>query len=489
LVALRGEVKFLKQDRTNLLAKLGESEAETQRLKSELSARSEEAVRILPVDPPLGSHGYGVRMVQLSLLLAKAVGFRPAAAVMKIFFIWLCVKQRVPHPTTIRNWMQRSGVAEISAPVEEADDWIWMVDHSNQIGQDKILVVLAIRASQLPPPGTALRQEDVRVFAVRPGKSWKREDVARVYEELAKTHGTPRAVLSDGAVELRDSVEVLKKLRKDCIALRDFKHKAANYLEAELGKTSRFTEFTTEVGKTRAAIQQTNLAHLTPPGLKTKARFMNLGALLRWGQTVLWLLDHPEAKTRTGLCTKRLDSKLGWLRDFRTDLASWNECQQVIQRGLKFINTQGVFVGASEKLCAILAADLNHTQSRNLADRLTDFVKAAESQLTEGERLPMSTEILESSFGSYKQLEGQQAKGGFTSLVAGFAGLLQNPTPAKIRENFARTSNKDLKKWLQQHLDETVASKRAAVYREMRQATEPKAKRAAKRVTKTTTTG
>jgi len=304
---------------------------------------------------------------------------------------------------------------------------------------------------------------------------------------LAKTHGAPRAILCDGAVELRDSAEVLKKLRKDCILLQDFKHKAANYLEAQLGQTSRFSEFTAHVGQTRAAIQQTELAHLTPPGLKTKARFMNLGTLLNWGQTVLWLLDHPEAKTRRGLSDDRLGDKLGWLRNFRDDLAGWNECQRVIQRGLKFINTQGVSVGASDKLHAILVADLKHTESQNLADRLTAFVKAAESQVTKGERLPLSTEILESSFGSYKQLEGQHAKGGFTSLVAAFAGLLQNPTPSKIRESFARTSNKDLKQWLQQNLDQTVTSKRAAVYREMRQATQPKKKRATKRATKTTT--
>ena len=479
---LRGEVKRLEQERTSLQAKLDAAEAEVRRLQLDLrTARSQPAV--LPPDPPLGTHGYGVRMVELSLRLAQAVGFRPATKVMKVVFDWLKVDQQVPHFTAIRNWMQRSGVAAMSAPLEKASDWIWIVDHSNQIGQDKILVILGIRASHLPPPGTALRLEHVRVLLVQPGKSWKRKNVARAYKKLAKVHGAPRVVLSDGAVELRDSVEVLKKLRQNCISLQDFKHKAANFLEAELGKTPRFSEFTAHVGRTRAAIQQTELAHLTPPGLKTKARFMNLGTLLNWGETVLWQLDHPEAKTRRGLSADRLDTKLGWLRSFRTDLAGWKECQQVIQRGLKFINTQGVSVGASDKLHAILMADLQYDQSRNLANRLTDFVKAAEAQLTAGERIPLSTEILESSFARYKQLEGQHAKGGFTSLVAAFAGLLQDPTPETIRENFARCSNKDLKQWLKKNLEQTVASKRVAVYREMKRATQPQKARAEQRVT------
>jgi hypothetical protein len=485
LTALRRENELLKEERDELRARQDEAEAEVRRLKRELLERSENAVRTLPADPPLGSHGYGARMIELSLRLAQAVGFRPAATVMQIFFAWLQVKQRVPHHTGIRNWMQRLGVAALNQPLKKADDWIWMSDHSNQIGQDKILVVLAVRAAHLPPPGKALQQKHMKVLAVQPGKSWKREDVARVNEDLAKIHGAPRAALSDGAVELRDGAEPLKKQRRDCILLQDFKHKAANFLEAELGRTTRFSDFTAEIGRTRAAIQQTALAHLTPPALRTKARFMNLGTLLKWGPTILWLLDHPEAKTRQELSTEQLDSKLGWLRNFRTDLAGWQECQQVIQRGLKFINTQGLFVGASDQLRTILMADLNHCQSRNLADRLIDFVKNAESQLKPGERLPMSTEILESSFGKYKQLEGQHAKGGFTTLIPALAGLLQNPTPSKVRKSFARTSNKDLKEWLKKNIKQTVASQRAAVYREMRQATQPKEEKATKRAKKT----
>lgn len=453
----------------------------------ELEACRAEMVRTLPADPPVGSHGYGARMVELSVRLAQVVGFRSATKVMQIFFTWMDLDQQVPHHTTIRGWMQRLGVAVMQEPLEPADDRIWMADHSNQIGQEKILVVLTVRASQMPPPGTALRMADMRVLAVRPGKSWKREDVARVYTELAKVHGVPRLVLSDGAVELRDSAVALKTQRTDCITLQDFKHKAANFLETALAQTPRFSEFTAQVGRTRAAIQQTELAHLTPPGLKTKARFMNLGTLLNWGQMVLWLLDHPEAKSRQGLTACRLDSKLGWLREFTADLAAWNECQQVIQRGLEFINTQGVFAGVSRQLREILKRGLNHVLSRDLAERLLAFVEAAENQVKKGERLPLSTEILESSFARYKQLEGQHAKGGFTSLVAAFPGLLLDPTPATIKEKFSKVSNKDVNEWLQKHLDQTVTSKRVMTYREMKQATTPRKKRLAKCATKTTT--
>lgn len=128
-------------------------------------------------------------MISLSVNVAKLTGFRGAANTLKVVFDWLGVAQEIPHWTAIRSWMQRLGVAALGEPIERADDWIWMADHSNQIGPEKALVVLGVRASRMPPPGIALRHKDVRVLTVRPGTAWKREDMAAVYTELAQQYG------------------------------------------------------------------------------------------------------------------------------------------------------------------------------------------------------------------------------------------------------------------------------------------------------------
>ncbi len=77
---------------------------------------------------------------------------------------------------------------------------------------------------------------------------------------------------------------------------------------------------------------------------------MNLAATLDWAATVLWLLDHPEAKARGSLTPERLEEKLGWLRSFAEELAEWRECQQVVNAGVTFINEQGLFRGAGDQL-------------------------------------------------------------------------------------------------------------------------------------------
>jgi hypothetical protein len=414
-------------------------------------------------------------MVCLSVALAQAVGFRGTERVLQIMFEWLGIEQKLPNYSTIRLWFQRVGLATIKEPLEKADDWVWLADHSNQIGPEKVMGVLAIRASQLPEMGTPLKHEDVDVLTVQPGTTWKKEDVAEVYEELAKRYGTPRAVLMDGAAELREGVETLKKQRSDTMTLQDFKHKAANLFKALISQDPRFIEFNRQLGKTRSAIQQTELAHLTPPSLKQKARFMNLGCQLEWARVVLALLEHPDAQSRQWITPERLENKLGWLREFAEDLAGWSECQRVVNAGLKQINEQGLFRGTVHQFRSNIG-NLKSALSQRLSEQLIDFLTDAESQLKQGERLPLSTEILESSFALYKQLERQHSKGGFTSLLASFAALLRKPTPELVRKSFARVSTKEVKQWVRENLGTTLNSKRLATYREMKKITTESAK-------------
>ena len=414
----------LKQQLTAAQQTIARLEAETQQQGEEIHSLQQQSRRLedenrkqaqtkgpLPDDPPLKKHKFGRRMIRLAVNLARVVGLRPAERVLKIVWEWLGVQQQLPDWTTIRTWFLRVGVAALREPIETADDWIWMADHSNQIGPEKALVVLGVRASQLPPPGETLKHEDVHLLTVQPGTAWKRDDMAAAYGELAKQYGTPRAVLCDGAVELRDGVQCLQNQRSDTIVVQDFKHKAAIFLKTMVGDHPRFAEFNTCLGKTRSAIQQTELAHLTPPSQKSKARFMNLASTLEWASAILWLLNHPEAKTRNSLTPERLEEKLGWLRSFATELAEWRECQQVVNAGVTFINEQGLFCGAGAQLRVAMGTNLAYAASRQVAQRLVDFVTAAEGQLKEGERLPMSTEILESTFALYKQLEAPAFQG------------------------------------------------------------------------------
>lgn len=461
----------VEQQRRQLQQKQEENDTLTRRAVEAERQRDQARRSVnLPEDPPIGPHGYGANMISLAVNLARSVGFRGAVRTLQVFFQWLGIDRAIPSRTSIRNWLQRLGIATMKQPLDCSESLVIMVDHSNQIGTEKVMLALGVNAAAMPERGKSLTHEDVRVLEVKPGDCWKTGDMEKEYKALADRYGAPRAVLVDGATELREGAQCLKNRREDTIVLRDFKHYAANVVKSLIGNDERFKEVGGKIGSTRSAIQQTELAHLTPLSPKQKARFMNLSRTLGWLMMILWLLRHPEAKARKGISEERMQEKLGWVAEYAGEIAVWQECQDVVSASVTFINEQGLFRGASNELRTVIGDDLKHGTSKELAQRLIDFVAESETPLRAGERLPMSTEILESSFGLYKQLERQHSKSGFTSLLACLPALLKPATPAGVTAAFARTSATDVMAWTKKNFPSTVTSRRHSAYAEYKSA-------------------
>ena len=456
-------------------AESGRRQEEVQRLQQRLGELTAELARPRPVTLPLGEAPpgmqYGVGLIELCVNLARELGLRRAVRALQILFRWLGVEVAIPAYQTICTWMQRVGMFR-QEDAEHADGGTWIVNHTNQIGKEKVLAVL-------------------------PGESWKREDVLEVYAALAEEYGVPRAIASDGAPELQEPIALLGERLADKppktagtrpqqpLALRDPKHFLANQLEALLTRDLAWQEFSKHVGATRSAVQQTELAHFTPPAFKTKARFMNLASTLHWANTLLWHWDHPDSQSRRGITPQRIEEKLGWLQPFAPNFRAWQACQEVVNTALTFLNARGLFRGATKQLQKLVAKCEQHPLCRKLIAALLKFVQGYEDQLKPREQLSMSTEILESCFAKYKQLEQQHSKGGFTSLLLTFPVLLRPTTAAEITASMHSTKVADINAWKQDHLPSTLTSRRQLLYREARPNTKRRPKNRATHLSST----
>lgn len=359
--------------------------------------------------------------------------------------------------------MQRVGLGRMRGAKHKAGG-TWLVDHTNQIGKEKVLMVLRVRSS--PRPGVALRHHDVEPLAVLPGTEWKRDDVAKVYQQLAECYGTPNSVITDGAVELREPVDCLGKPGETPHVFRDAKHFLANKLEALLKRDPNYEAFTQKLGRSRSVLQQTELAKFLPPPFKMKARFMNMQPTIHWAATVLWHLDHPESSSRENVSVERMEEKLGWLRDFATSIAQWQECQKVISTTLTFLNQQGIFSGVLKEYRKTIGRIAQSPGSQQLVSDTEALLREYENKLQPNERLRISTEILESSFSLYKQLEQQHSKSGFTSLLLAFPTLLRSTTAKEVAACFAKVKVSDTKAWAKEFLPTTLTSQRQRMFRE-----------------------
>lgn len=464
------EKEQLSQDLEQARQDLQQAKESVQKLRQELQQAKESTEVVLPDDPVLPGHQYGPRMISLCINLARCLGLRPAVRALTEIFRWLGVDVKIPTYQAIRIWMQRLGIAEIKR-VKKKDGRIWIVDHSNQIGQEKIMVILGVEPDKLPARGETLDRSHVEILATIPSQSWKAEDVARVYEETAQKFGVPRAVLMDGAPELRDAVKIAKwSGKKRPIVLRDMKHFLSNRLESLLTKDADFSEFVTQQGKTRSAIQQTELGYFGPPKKKSKARFMNLKPQLNWGLMVHWHVKNP-AEIQTKVSAERLEAKLGWIKNYGAALTRWSGYQEIISTTLTWINKNGLYRGAAQDLRKELQGLSRERIAKTLVTNVIDFVTAQEEQLKRGERLWLSTEILESLFGTYKQFEGQHSKSGFTRLLPTFASLLKSSTAESVKQCFSEVTVADVNKWLDDKLPVTLHGQRTEAYRRYRKAT------------------
>jgi hypothetical protein len=404
----------------------------------------------------------------VSLVLDCHAPLRSAAAALGFLSTETGHTAMAPHASTGRLWLLRLGLWALRRPKVVADDWVWLTDHSIQIGQCKCLVILGIRLSTLPA-GRPLRHADMELIALVPMTHSNKEAVAACLEEAVPQTGVPRAILNDHGADLHGGVEIFRRRHGETVELYDIKHKAACVLKAHLEREDHWKSYISQLGQTKCVLQQTELAFLVPPSQRTKSRFMNLAALVAWGRNVLALVDDPSLLRQRAVSGERVEAKLGWLRDYRAALEQWSAYHQVIGATLDFVRHRGLYAGAGVELAATLPVAAG--EAGILRDELIAFVTQESAKAELGERLPGTTEVLESCFGRLKTLESAQSKSGFTGLVLSLGAMVSRWTAEAIREALERCKVRDVWDWCRNRLGPSIQSRRKQAFEALASAT------------------
>ena len=376
----------------------------------------------------------------------------------------------IPHATSGRMWLLRLGYYKLNAPLEQADDWAFLADHAIEIGKHRFLGIIGIRLSNLPRPGECLQLSDMTPIALLPVESSTQEIVHQQLEAVVVETGVlPRAILSDEGSGLSGGIDRFCEAHPETTRYRDLPHLAARLLKKRLEKNERWQAFIKAATQTKFATAQTELAFLVPPRLRSKARYMNLASMLRWAVKVLTVLDDPSLVAPELASVERLNAKFGWLRDYRADVQQWSGWLAITDATLDIVRRGGYCASTSGKVKQVLDELPKTAESELLKQELTTIVDTESSKAKQGERLPGSTEILESSFGKLKEIEGDQSRSGFTSLILIWAALFGVTTPPVIRDAMTRVSVKHVKEWIQTKLGSTIQSKRAKLAHALRQ--------------------
>jgi len=470
--AYQEQVAALQTQVTEWQAKHAETVRELEELKKKASGDS---CRWLTRDKSGGEvvrhHQYGVQqvLVVVSLVLATATSLRGAGRALAVRQACAGVGPWSPSWSSTRLWLLRLGYYKVTRPKEEGRDWVWIVAQVVQTGQEKCLLIVGIRLRALPAEGEYLTHADVEPIVISPVPQSNGEIVYQQLEEARKRTGVPREILSDQGSDLPKGIRQFCQAHPETSFIYDIKHKVAAVLKRELGASPTWQEFSRLAGQTSQRVQQTALAALAPPRQRRKARDMNVAALVSWGVRMVQYLDE-DGSPRQAWDRHRVEEAVGWVRQYRHEVDHWRQWVEVGTITEQFIKAHGVAAGGAQQLQSRLAAAGTLPRTQQLGAEFVQFVTEEEAKAKAGERLVGSSEVIESIFGKWKRLEGEQARSGLTGLVLALGALVAPTTAAVITPTLTTVPTKTVLTWCHEKLGKTVQATRRALFASLRQA-------------------
>jgi hypothetical protein len=374
---------------------------------------------------------------------------------------------QTPCYASVRLWLLRLGLGlyKLTRPLEHATDWVWIVDHTMQIGEMKCLIILGLRRSQWEQADDRrLGREDVDIIALEPVRESNGEVVAQQFREASRRCGVPCAIVSDDGRDLHRGLNLYRAEHTETRWLYDIKHQTAALLKRSLEHDREWTAFAQQATRTKQSTFLTAWAFLTPPQQRGKARYMNVDTLVGWGRKVLAFLDDPQRRLPPDVTLDDLEEKLGWLRQYREALQSWDEAMQVIEATESYVRKEGIHSQIVSELRPQLKALGGGPLSRRFRVELLLFLRRQARACHPGERLPGSSEIVESIIGQYKHLQGERSPHGLTGLILSIAANVGTQTTSLLKTALEQIPHADVLQWARQHLGITVQSHRKAAF-------------------------
>lgn len=346
----------------------------------------------------------------LQLFLEARISFRAVSRVLTLLAGALGI-HKAPCAQTIINWVLRLTIVRIDAartvrglplgPAPFTNGLIWMIDISIGLGSGKIVAVLALDAQhhQLECGAPTLRH--VHCIGVAVADSWTGETIAELLKRLIATLGRPVAYLKDGGSDLHKAVALLEEQSLGSPCIDDISPAAANMLKRTYQNHPAFARFVSACGQASGKLKHTLLACLTPPTVRTKARFMHVHRLFTWADRVLQL--SPPGGAKSGSMFTKLRTALGDLpackaliKRFRGDAGALLACQEILK-------TQGLSSATLAQCAPLTLAMPTATLRVEFTAYLQYELQSATALGLDQVGLPISSDAIESLFGVAKR--------------------------------------------------------------------------------------
>jgi hypothetical protein len=444
-----------------LEARLREVQRDLEALKKDDDAQMTDITRPQIFEEELPFHHYsnGHALWFVSLVLFAAVSLRASSEAMQLTSMLFGLPIVAPSWSSGRLWLLRLGYYKLHRAKEKADDWVWIVDHFIEGGQQKCLLVVGVRLSCLEEEWKNLGHEDIEPILIEPVESSNGEIVYQQLEAAAKKTGVPREIVSDHGSDLKKGIEEFCRRHKETSHIYDIKHQTAIVLKRELERDVVWEEYWRKAAETQK-IQQSEINYMAPPEKRQKARYMNVDKEIEWGVKVLRVVEEiGQSRTRTGI-DRMIFESLGWVRAYSEDLREWEQMLEVVKRSEEFVRREGLYRGCEEKMKKEIKVKGGGERAERVRKELVSFVRGEGIKSREGERLVGSSEVIESVIGKLKRVKGEQVRRGVTELMLSAAAMVSKTTAEVTQQAMSFASTREVREWCKQKIGRTKLAKR-----------------------------
>jgi hypothetical protein len=201
-------------------------------------------------------------------------------------------------------------------------------------------------------------------------------------------------------------------------------------------------EMTSGAVQTKKALSLSKFAKFAPPQQRSKARYMNLDSLVKWGCTMLnEYVTLPEEVQR----------KVSWLMPLKREIRKWQGWVQIGQVTRDLIRREGFYDGADEVLMdKLIKIGLTSEETEEFTEELVDYVRSEGEGIHRDNRLVGTTEVLEGLFGGYKRMVGENkmSLNGLGRLILCMSSRIGEFSEELVHKAMTNVKCKDIDAWL-----------------------------------------
>lgn len=349
-------------------------------------------------------------------------------------------------------WMKKIGKAQLELPKERADDWILVADESIGIGQEKVLVILAIRRSDIDFTRPLMLQ-DMKPITVKSKQRWTGQDIANELNIAKKMLGTVIYAVTDAGSTLKCGLK-----EAGIKQVYDITHAIAIILQRLYEKDETFKDYTHKAAQMRFKLCCSKNAHLIPPNQRSKSRFLNIDTISKWGMVVLDALQNNDISLEER-------GQLQWVKEMEAFVVEMDSIISIVRNISTVLKHEGLSKQTKLK-CISMLSGCRKGRLKEFKVYMLNYLDEHTKEIKhQKETILCCSDIIESAFGRYKNELSKNPMSGITDLVLIIPALTAKLTEDFITNAIDSCTVKDIATWKKENLCNSLLAKRKNTFK------------------------